>query len=209
MAENEFFAHAARDVRAVERAPVLAELRVKDRLHQDVARLFDDLAVVLAVDGVHQFVRLFHHILADALVRLGAVPRTAARRAQTAHHLAQIVKIKALFFKQRRIVHHERGCLVVFFLPVQFVQFNFFHFSVFHEKARRFVPEHIAKFQFHVARDEVAVDIVHAERQNGAYVLFKIVRRICRAVAGKYLRAAEGVRAFGNAVEHRCAAALF
>ena len=170
-------------------------------LHEHVARFFHDLVIVLAVDGVHQLVRLFDHVFADALVRLGAVPRAAVRRAQKAQDLHEVVKIETRLFQERDLVQHEHAGTVVCFLAVELVKLDFFRPAAAHEKGVRLVAEQVAQAQFHVARHEVAVDVVHGKRQAQARPA-PAVRGNRRAVAGGNLCGRKRRVRLGNAAKH-------
>ena len=59
---------------------------VEDDLHEHVAELLAQESVVALVDRLHCFISLLNEVLADALVRLHPVPRTAVRRAEDVHN---------------------------------------------------------------------------------------------------------------------------
>ena len=87
MAVDEFVAQGVGHVRKVERALLLAELRVEDDMQQQVAQLLADALHVVVRNGVGQFVGLFDGIAAQRVEGLLAVPRTLA--AERVHHLQQ------------------------------------------------------------------------------------------------------------------------
>ena len=61
------------------------ELREKHRLEHEIAQLFAERPVVVAVDGLEDFIRLFDHERLEGVDGLLAIPRTAVRRAKRRH----------------------------------------------------------------------------------------------------------------------------
>ena len=73
-------------------ARLLADLREEDRLVEVVAKLLAQLRQVAGINGVEHLVGFLEHERAQRCVRLLAVPRAAARRAQRAHDLDQLLE---------------------------------------------------------------------------------------------------------------------
>jgi hypothetical protein len=82
MAAHHFRIDLLDDVRDVEFPGFGGELRVKDDLQQQIAELLRELPGIAAVQRVQRLVGLLHQIRAQRIVRLLAVPGTAAGRPQ-------------------------------------------------------------------------------------------------------------------------------
>ena len=91
-------------------------------LQQHVPQLLGQVHVVPAVDGVHRLIAFLKKRFLNRFVRLLAVPRAAARRAQAAQHAQQLVKAVALQLFKRRGGHIRHGRGAVALLPVQLAQ---------------------------------------------------------------------------------------
>ena len=198
MAEDEFFADGGKHVFGGERAALFGDDGVEGALHEHVARLFEDLGIVFAVDGVDELVRLFYHIRADALVRLRPVPRAAAGRAEKAQDRDEVFIAEARAFEERDFADDDGAPRVVCTLPVCLVQLYLFRPAALHEEGVRFVAVQLAETQLHVAGDEVAVDVVHAQREGGAAFGEGIGGKRRPAHRGHARRRKGGVR-FGHA----------
>ena len=75
MAEYEFVGKLRADVGNVERVVLRTDFGVKENVEKDVAEFLADVAVVLAEQGVAEFVDFLDGVGTEALVGLLAVPR--------------------------------------------------------------------------------------------------------------------------------------
>src|SRR5450432_1755119 len=73
-------------------------LSIENSLQEEVAEFFGQAGPIAPVDSVQHFVRLFEREGFDAVEGLLAVPRAAARRAQTCHDSDQLFKLLASGF---------------------------------------------------------------------------------------------------------------
>ena len=74
-----------------ETARILLHVDVEEHLHQHIAQFLADRVGIVAVERVRRLISLLEEFAAVAQVRLLAVPRTAARRAQNAQEPDKIV----------------------------------------------------------------------------------------------------------------------
>src|SRR2546425_10868656 len=83
MAADQFVMNLANHVGHREAALFPCNLRMKDYLEQQIAHLFGKLGVVSAFQSFQNFVGLFDEVGSQRLMRLLAIPRASARRAQS------------------------------------------------------------------------------------------------------------------------------
>ena len=78
------------DVVHVPAALICSHLRMEHDLQQQVAQLVTDRVVVVGIDRLQQFVRLFEQVQGQCLVRLLSVPWTTAGTAEARHDPDQV-----------------------------------------------------------------------------------------------------------------------
>ena len=72
---------------------VRRNLRMQHHLHEHVAELLAQMCCVVRLDAIERLVGFLDHVLADALMRLFAVPRAAIGLAQTPDGLHQMLQL--------------------------------------------------------------------------------------------------------------------
>ena len=91
MAANELGVDIARHVGHRKLAGVRRDLRMQHDLHEHIAQLLAKMGRVIRLDAVERLVGLLDHVLANALVRLLAVPRAAVGLTQAPDSLYQML----------------------------------------------------------------------------------------------------------------------
>ena len=103
VAEDELSHHVVGDIVGHEAAGFLFHVDVEEHLHQHIAELFFHQLGIVEVEGLGGLIRFFKEVAAVRLVRLLAVPRASARRAQNAQDVNKVVICVDSFL---RIIYH-------------------------------------------------------------------------------------------------------
>ena len=90
MPANQLVSDVPGDFIEIKSAPFAAQLAVKHHLQQQVAQFLGHLVIVPGLDGVEQFVNLFHCVPTQSVVILLTIPGAAFRRAQPGHDTEQV-----------------------------------------------------------------------------------------------------------------------
>ena len=72
---------------------VRRNLRMQHHLHEHIAQLLAQMRHVVRLDAIERLVGFLDHVLADALMRLFAVPRAAIGLTQTPDGLHQMLQL--------------------------------------------------------------------------------------------------------------------
>ena len=156
------------------------------------------------VDGVDELVRLFHGGHLDTLGGLHPIPRTAVGLTESHDDLFQIVEGEPLFFQERNFLDRHRRGVVVFLLPIELEQGDFFRFPAANVLHRRLLAEEVAQHEFGIARKRPIVEIVDDEGEAQIPCLRTFDEFVCGhrriRTADESRRADEG-GGFGHAVD--------
>src|SRR5947209_19710657 len=92
MSANQLLSDVANDLLDIKSFPFTRNLSMHDYDEQKIAKFLPKMSVVLRARGFGNFIRFLDRRRQQRLVRLLAVPRTTARRAQFRHNLAKLAK---------------------------------------------------------------------------------------------------------------------
>ena len=93
MTANELGVDIARHVGQRKLAGVRRDLRMQHYLHEHVAQLLAQVRRIIGLDAVERLVGFLDHVLANALMRLFAVPRAAIGLTQAPDGLHQMLQL--------------------------------------------------------------------------------------------------------------------
>ena len=93
MAADELGVDIARHVGQRKLAGVRRNLRMQYYLHEHVAELLAQMRGIIGLDAIERLVGFLDHVLADALMRLLAIPRAAIGLTQTPDSLHQMLQL--------------------------------------------------------------------------------------------------------------------
>ena len=103
VAANELGVDIARHVGQRKLAGVGSNLRMQHDLHEHVTQFLAQVNRVVRLDAVERLVGLLDHVLADAAVRLLAVPRAAIGLTQTPDGLHQMLQLGRRVYQRGQI----------------------------------------------------------------------------------------------------------
>jgi len=82
---------------------VRRNLRMQHNLHEHVAELLTQVCRVVGLNAVERLVGFLDHVLADALMRLFAVPRAAIGLTQAPDGLHQMLQLGRRIYQRRQV----------------------------------------------------------------------------------------------------------
>ena len=86
MAADELIGDVTGDLFKIKRPAFARQLTMENHLQKQITQLLFHQGVVAILNGLHQFIDLFHRVKAKRAVRLLAIPRAAIGRAESSHH---------------------------------------------------------------------------------------------------------------------------
>ena len=104
MSPNEFVANLPRHFLDGEAAFFARDLGVNHHLEQEVAELFPEIRIVLRPDRCRHFIGFLEQSRDERAMRLLAIPRTTAGRAQPTHDFTKTIEL----FHRAQILQSER-----------------------------------------------------------------------------------------------------
>ena len=93
MTANELGVDIARHVGQRKLAGVRRDLRMQHDLHEHIAQLLAQVCRIIGLDAVERLIGFLDHVLANALMRLLAVPRAAIGLTQAPDGLHQMLQL--------------------------------------------------------------------------------------------------------------------
>ena len=108
MATHELCGDVAGHVVEIEPARILRDLRVEDRLQQQVTEFLAQICLVAEVDRLDDFIRFLNQSRAQRGVRLLDIPRATAGPAQLRHDLDELVDAGLLRVGWGKLGGHEK-----------------------------------------------------------------------------------------------------
>lgn len=93
MTANELGVDIARHIGQRKLTGIRRDLRMQHYLHEHVAQLLAQVCRIIGLDAVERLVGLLDHVLANAAVRLLAIPRAAIGLTQTPDSLHQMLQL--------------------------------------------------------------------------------------------------------------------
>ena len=103
MAPDELGVDIARHVDQRKLAGVRRDLRMQHDLHEHISQLLAKVRRVVGLDAIERLVGLLDHVLANAAVRLLAVPRAAVGLTQAPNSLHQMLELGRRIYQRRQV----------------------------------------------------------------------------------------------------------
>ncbi len=103
MTANELGVDIARHVGQRKLAGVRRDLRMQHYLHEHVAQLLAQVRRIIGLDAVERLVGFLDHVLANALMRLFAVPRAAIGLTQAPDGLHQMLQLGRCIYQRGQV----------------------------------------------------------------------------------------------------------